>query len=190
MAFEKGSAVKASHDYFRATYGERTWERVLETLTADERALTRDVEKVTWYPVETDGKVFRALVDVQFGGDRTRAGREFWIGGRKQADTMLEGLFSVFARFVSPEAAFKRSGSILSSIYQGVTAGSTLADGGNAGTLVIEGLGQLTYISPWIGGWIERALERFGATEAHVVERTWEAGQNASDELIFELRWS
>ncbi|TLM72095.1 MAG: hypothetical protein FDZ70_08705 [Actinobacteria bacterium] len=189
MVTEKGTAAKDSHAWFRRTYGEQVWAQVLERLEPDERALTENVANEPHYPVRVDGRVFSAVVDIALGGDRARAERDLRRGGSELADVMLDGVFSIFARFVSPQQAFSRAGSIVTSVYSGVTHETTAREDGKGGLLVIRGLGELTYLSPWMCGWMERAIQRFGAKTASVRERTWDRGEDSSDALEFDLAW-
>jgi hypothetical protein len=109
--------------------------------------------------------------------------------GARQADEMLDGVFSVFARYISPTQAFSRAGSIISSAYTGVTHTTESSPDGKGGTLRMRGFAELTYGAASIAGWIERALIRFGAKEAKVVERNYAAGCFSADELVFDLTW-
>jgi hypothetical protein len=102
---------------------------------------------------------------------------------------MLDGVFSVFSRFVSPAQALRRAPSILASVYRGASAHSELAPSGCGGRLTIEGLGDYDYVSPWICGWMERAIERFGGSDPSVRERSWDAGGDSSGSLVFDARW-
>lgn len=186
----KSVVAKAGHDYMRATWGSDVWSRVLDALSPDESALVRSIGGTPQFPVAVDGKVFEALVALQFQGSRRLAEVELRKGGAAQADAMLDGLFSIFARFVSPQQAFNRAGSIITSVYSsGVTSKTEAATVGKGGAIHILGLGESSFISPWQCGWIERAVVRFGGSGAHVTERTWESGDNASDELVYDVRW-
>jgi hypothetical protein len=186
----KNTVVQTAYEYLRSTYGETQWTKVLEKLSDEDRALVEHADKAGSFPVATDGRVLAAFVDVQFAGSRTRAASELRKGGVSQADAMLDGMFSVFARFVSPQQAFNRAGSIITSVYSSdITARTELAENGNGGAIHIMGMGESSYVSPWQCGWMERALERFGGQNAKVTERSWDAGQSASDHLIYDVSW-
>ena len=49
---------------------------------------------------------------------------------------------------------------------------------------------SLTYAGPRLAGWAESALEKVGARDVRVRERSWDAGAIASDEITLVLRWS
>jgi hypothetical protein len=186
----KAAVAKAGHDYMRAAYGEAVWDSVLEMLPAEDSALVRTIDTVAHFPVAADGRVFAALVHVRFGDDRSVAEAQLRQGGASQADAMLDGLFSIFARFVSPQQAFARAGSIITSVYSdGVGSSTEIVPGGKGGAIHILGLGESSFVSPWQCGWIERAVERFGGRDPRVTERSWEAGLDASPELVYDVRW-
>ncbi len=186
----KSTVASAGHDYMRATFGHDVWSRMLDTLTPDEAEIVRTISSRPYFPVAVDGKVFEALVAEKFHGSRRMTETELRKGGAAQADAMLDGLFSIFARFVSPKQAFSRAGSIITSVYAGgVTSRTEPAVDGKGGAIHILGLGESAYVSPWQCGWIERAIVRFGGSGARVTERSWESGQSASDELIYDVRW-
>jgi hypothetical protein len=188
-AFAKGSVVAAGHDFMRDTYGIDTWDRILGTLSDDDRALVANARSTALFPVAVDGRVFSALVAERFEGNRFVAERELRRGGAAQADAMLNGVFSVFARLGTPQQLFGRAGSLISSVYKGVSSDTEASEDGSGGTIHIRGLGDSRYIAPWQCGWIERALGRFGSASPHVTERSWTSGLDSSDHLEYEVRF-
>ncbi|TLM73621.1 MAG: hypothetical protein FDZ70_07630 [Actinobacteria bacterium] len=183
----KGTIAKAGHDHIRLRFGEDVWERALRSLSDDERAVVLNVSKSTQYPIAIDGKIFAFVCRDRFAGDARRMGEAMREMGRAQADDMLDGVFSIFARFVSPSQAFARAGSIISSSYTGVTYETVPDPSGKGGVLTMRGFADLTYGAASISGWIERAITRFGAQRARVTERHYESGVVASDEFVFDL---
>ncbi len=187
----KGSVAKAGHDNIRKVVGEQAWDRVTKALSPDEKEYVDHVDKLTEYPLLVDGRIFELLCEYECGGHHRSMEPLLRRAAAGQADDMLDGVFSIFARFISPQQAFSRAGSIIAASYVGpVTAETHKRPDGKGGKIVLRGLGELTFAGPWLSGWMERALIRFGATEARVRERTWEAGAPASDELIYELEWA
>jgi hypothetical protein len=186
----KRAVVVAGHEYIRAAYGHDTWERILAHLPPHERELLHPHEAPLDFPVEVDGRVFEALVNVHFGGSRMLAEADLRAGGAVQADVMLDGGFAVFDRFESPQQAFARSGSLIASVYDGVVAQTEHSADGRGGTIRILGLEDSPYIAPWQCGWIERALSRFGAPAPCVTERSWEAGLVTAPELVYDVTWA
>lgn len=184
----KFGVADVRHAYIKQMLGQDAWERTVARLTPEERAIVERGEG-GMAPAIVEGRLLVALVDTAFKSDRFAAERFLRTGGASQADSMLDGVFSIFARFASPQQALKRGPSIFSSVYSGTSASSIIHDGAKSGALTVSGLGEYTYVAPWLSGWMERALERFGAMRPQVRERAWEAGHNASDELVFEVRW-
>ena len=185
----KGSVVTAGWEDMRGAYGDEAWQRVLDHLTDEDRELVAAARYTARFPVAVDGRVFEALVATKFEGNRLIAERELRRGGGAQADAMLNGIFSVFARIASPRLAFKRAGSIISSVYDG-TSSVTEEDADESGGIVhLHGLGESTFIAPWQCGWIEGALKHFGAASPRVTEESWEAGLDASDHLKYRVRF-
>lgn len=186
----KGTVVRAGHDYMRQRCTFEEWEQVLSLLPDESRTLVAHSDKTLQFPVSVDGQVFAAFARVHCGGDLGFAERELRMGGASQADAMLAGVFSVFARMVSPQAAFSKAGSIITSVYTGVTHETELSAHGRGGLIKLKGLGESSYVAPWQCGWMERALIHFKATNPRVIERSWAAGSVASDELVYEVDWA
>lgn len=183
----KGSVVTAAYDYLRAAYGDEVWKRTLCRLSPDDQDLVKASARTLLYPVATDGRVLAAFVAEQFEGNRMIAERELRRGGASQADVMLRGVFSVFARLASPKAAFSRAGSIITSVYTEVTSDTEPRADDTGGIIRIRGLGESSFVAPWQCGWMERALVHFGSTSPRVIEQHWQAGREASDELVYEV---
>ncbi len=185
----KGSIARSGHAHIRQTFGEDVWVRALASLTDEERSHVTNASRATSYPIAVDGKIFTFICEELFGGDCAQMERSMRAMGARQADEMLDGVFSVFARFVSPTQAFSRAGSIIASAYTGVTHATKLRADGRGGTLRMTGFSELPHGAASIAGWIERALTHFGAKDARVVERNYAAGRIAADELVFDLSW-
>lgn len=188
-AFEKGSSLKSSFQAVQAVLGDEQWQQVVDALDPQDRDVVLAPEKVHLVPTALTGRFYSALHRVAGSGDRQRTAYLLRMAGRRDADDMLDGVFSVFARFISPDQAFSRAGGMISSIYSGVTAQTTKNEGRPGGTLSLTGLDDEPFAACVIGGWIERAIERFGARNPTVIERNWAAGRDAAETLIFELSW-
>lgn len=187
----KGSVAKAGHDQVRGVFGEAAWAAAIGELTRDEREYVDNVAKLAHYPLIIDGRIFELLCEHECGGSTRSMEPPLRRAAAGQADAMLDGVFSIFSRFVSPVQAFSRAGSIIAASYTGpVSAETHKRPDGNGGEIVLRGLEELTFAGPWLSGWMERALIRFGASEARVSERTWRAGSSASNELVYDLEWA
>lgn len=184
----KMAVAKVRHDYIRRTLGEDAWHQATSLLPEEERSILETGE-AGMAPASVEGRLMTALSSASFGNDRAAFESYLRAGGKSQADAMLEGIFSVFARFASPQQAIKRAPSIFSSVYTGTSAESDVNAETKTGRLIVRGLGEYTFVSPWLSGWMERAIERFGGGDPVVRERSWEQGHNGSDELVFEVRW-
>ncbi len=186
----KFKVADVRHAYFRRTLGDESWDAVVSRLTPEERSIVANGDERGMAPALLEGKLMTTLVEVALGNDRLAAERFLRTGGASQADAMLDGIFSVFARFSSPQQALKRAPSIFASVYEGTSCSSGMNPDDRSGILRVGGLGEYTFVAPWLCGWMERALERFGGTSPRVAERAWESGQNGSDDLVFEAGWS
>jgi hypothetical protein len=187
--FEKASGAKSTFEAIRSELGEADWLRVMDSLDPDVRSAIEFPEAHTMLPTSITGQLLLTINVVVCLRDRVGTHRLLSAAGRRDADKMMEGILSIFARFVSAEQAFKRSGSLMSSVYKGVHAEAIPHADKPGGTLVIEGLGDQPFAAAFLGGWIERAVERFGARKVSVIERAWESGNIASDRLEFVLDW-
>jgi hypothetical protein len=188
-AFEKGSSLKSNYAAVRAELGSAEWNRVLDALDPEDREIVLAPETHLLVPTAVTGRLYTSVHRIACGGDRARTEQLLRSAGGRAADDMLEGAFSVFARFVSPQQAFKRAGGIVSSVFSGVESQTITHDAGNGGQLSLSGFDDYPYAACLIGGWIERALVRFGARSGSVVERAWEAGRDRTPTLVFDISW-
>lgn len=189
MALIKASSVRAGHVAMRRQFGDAAFSEAVSRLSEDDQAAIRTLDHSAMYPLAVDGRLELQLVEIACGGSRSLAERAFREAAGIQADGMLDGVFSVFARFVSPKQAFDKAGTILASVYTGVSSETKAAEDGTGGLIIIRGLGELPYARPWLSGWMEHALVRFGAKMPRVNERSWQSGKTGSDELVFEVTW-
>lgn len=188
-ALIKASSVRDGHRAMRQRFGDEAFDRAIASLDYEDQVVIKALDRSTMYPLEIDGRLQQQLVDIACGGSRSCAENAFREAAGLQAEAMLDGVFSVFARFVSPAQAFARGGTIIASAYQGVTSETTAAQGATGGTIRIQGLAELTYAAPWLCGWMEQALLRFGAKRSRVTEKSWLEGTLGSDDLLFTVEW-
>lgn len=185
----KQSVADVRHEYIKERIGAVAWLEALNKLSPEEREIVAKGDEQGMCPAYVAGNLMGAIVETHFHGSRHAAEQFLFEGGRAQADKMLDGLFSVFARFVSPKQALDRAPSIISSVYTGTDPSSRIDEDGMGGALTIAGLEEYEYVAPWLSGWMQRAIERFGGDSPTVIERNWASGQTRSDELVFEARW-
>lgn len=186
-AMLSGSTARFRHRYLREELGERAWEAALNQLTDNEREQIALSEHGSRLFTSTEGRLVDTLVTHRFGPDRMSAETFLRRGGGMQADEMLDGVFKVFARFVTPDQAVARGPAILGAAYSGIDV--TVDSRDHSGTLTIAGLGDYPYAAPWICGWMEHAIERFGGAKAHVDEKSWLGGSKVATRLEFAIRW-
>lgn len=184
----KQSVADVRHGYVRSMVGGGVWHEALSHLTEHERSVLNEGDASGMCPTGLAGRFMGDVVGLACA-DREEVERFLREGGAAQADAMLDGVFSVFSRFVSPAQALKRAPSILAAVYKGTSADSLVAASGRGGRLTIEGLDDYDYVSPWICGWMERAIERFGGSGASVRERSWDGGAVSSGKLVFDASW-
>jgi hypothetical protein len=183
-----GEVAATAYAHMRRTWGADVWTRVLARLTPEESALVSRVSPGVSLPITVDGHVYEALVAEAFGGDLAVAERELRKAGAEQAAPSLRRVVGPFGVFLTPKQAFARAGDIVTDIYSG-TRSTTEPVLGNGGVIRIFGLREACYAAPWQCGWMEGALTMFGATGAHVTERSWQKGRIASDELVYDVTW-
>jgi hypothetical protein len=186
----KGSALKSSIDYIRSTYGEATWSAVLSHLNEEQRSQVAHIMGGSLFPVTLAGAIFTAFVALELKGDLRSAESALRKMGRHAADEQLGGVYSLFVRFTTPEKALARIAGVVQGLYEGATTELIYVEGEKRGTVHIRGLGDFPYAAPRLCGWAERALERSGGKAVRAVERSWTAGQIASDDLIFDVVWA
>jgi hypothetical protein len=170
----KGTAVLPNLAWIKSTYGESVWEQILARLTDEEREQVRFISGAGTYPVTLLSAVNGAFVDIACRGDRNSAGTAFRKMGHHIAEDNLGGIYSLFVRFASPEKVLGKIPSIVSTMYTGVTADHQESADGHGSTVHIRGLGELTYAGPRLCGWAEAALEKVGAKDVRVSERSWD----------------
>src|SRR5690606_34590838 len=58
------------------------------------------------------------------------------------------------------------------------------------GRIIVSGLGGIAFMAPVAEGWLTRAYEWVGTREIEVIEQSWREGRDASDRLVFSVRWA
>lgn len=184
----KGVVAQSAFDYVKETHGSEKWDAILARLAdADRIAVTAGGN----VPLEAMGHFNEAFVDVVCGGSRMKAQEEFRAMGAKSADKLLtgNGIFSIFARFVTPKQVLARADSVIKTAYPGVDVSVEVNRDEGGGIITMRGMGGFPYGSQRVVGWLLRGLEIVGGTNAKVAERNWDAGRIDSDTYEIVVIW-
>lgn len=184
----KGVVAQSTFDYVKEVHGQTAWDSVLERLPdADRIAVTAGGN----VPLESMGRFNEAFVEAICGGSRLRAQDEFRKMGARSAEKLLtgNGIFSIFARLVSPKAVLGRAESVIKTAYPGVDVEVRLDPDESGGVIKMHGMSGYPYGSQRVVGWLLRGLEIVGGKNAKVAERNWDAGKTDSDTYEIVVSW-
>ncbi len=184
----KGVVAQSTFDYIKEKHGAAVWERCLTHLSEDDRiAVTAGVN----VPLAVMGRFNEAFVAVVCGGSKTMAVRVFREMGAKSADKLLlgNGIFSIFARFVTPKQVLKRAETVIKTAYPGASVEVQINAAEDGGLIKIHGMSGYPYGSQRIVGWLLRGIEIVGGANARVTERNWDAGRIDSETYELEVGW-
>lgn len=186
--FLKSVVAASTVDYVKRVHGEHVWNACMEQLDLNDRVAMSAGGNV---PIETVGRFNLVFVDVACAGSRVRGQEEFRRMGAASAEKLLtgNGIFSFFAKFVSPKQVMVRAKSILETAYPGIDATVDMNAEQDGGIVTIRGVRGYAYGSQRIVGWLLRGLEIVGGRNAQVRERSWDAGNIDPDTYIIDLRW-
>ncbi len=184
----KGVVAQSAFDYVKEAHGMPVWDAVIARLSDSDRIAVTAGGNV---PLEAMGRFNEAFVEEACGGSRTRAQEEFRRMGAKSADKLLtgNGIFSIFARFVTPKQVLARADSVIKTAYPGVSVTTELAADESGGVIRMTGMAGYPYGSQRVVGWLLRGLEIVGGTNARVTERNWDAGRIDSDVYEIVVSW-
>lgn len=184
----KGVVAQSTFDYVREAHGSAVWEQILTHLSESDRVAVTAGGNV---PLEAMGHFNEALVTEVCSGSRQCAQDEFRKMGAKSADKLLTsgGIFSLFARFVTPKQVFSRAESVIKTAYPGVVVDVELNAQHSGGIIRLHGMSGYPYGSQRIVGWLLRGLEIVGGRNPRVTERNWDAGRIDSDVYELVLSW-
>jgi hypothetical protein len=184
----KGIVAQSAFEYVKEAQGQSVWSAVLERLSDADRVAVSAGGNV---PLAAMGRFNVAFVEVACGGSRTRAQDEFRRMGAKSAEKLLlgNGIFSIFARFVSPKQVLARAENVIKTAYPGVAVDVVLSADEAGGVITMHGMSGYPYGSQRVVGWLLRGLEIVGGKDARVAERNWEAGRIDSDTYEIDVAW-
>mgnify|MGYP001056117437 CR=1 FL=1 len=184
----KGVVAQSTFDHIKQKHGPDAWDRCIARLSDSDRLTVNAGVNV---PLDVMGRFNEALVTEVCGGSRSLAAQEFRDIGAASADKLLlgNGIFSVFARFVSPKQVLKRAETVIKTAYPGSTVEVNISSSEEGGVILIHGMAGFPYGSQRIVGWLLRGIEIVGGTNARVTERNWDAGKIDSETYELTLSW-
>ncbi len=184
----KGVVASSAFDYVKEVHGLSAWQQCLNMLAETDRVAVTAGGNV---PLESMGRFNEAFVAVVCSGSRECAQSEFRRMGAKSAEKLLtgNGIFSIFARFVSPKQVLARAENVIKTAYPGVGVEVRLAPDEGGGTILLHGMSGYPYGSQRVVGWLLRGLEIVGGKNARVAERNWDAGRIDSDTYEIVCSW-
>lgn len=156
----KGTTVLTVGKFVRNRFGDEAFERWLEGLPAEARALHGGtVVPSGWYPsgpalVQPTGRV----CDLFFGGDPKGA----WECGRFSAEEGLKGVYKIFLVVGTPAFIIKKASALMPQLYRPSVI-TVVEQTANSVTLHVTKFPDAhAVLDSRIGGWMERALEISG----------------------------
>lgn len=184
----KGVVAQSTFEYVKQAHGDLAWDNIVSKLSDADRVAVNAGGNV---PLHSMGAFNTAFVDVVCAGSRQRAESEFRKMGAKSAEKLLtgNGIFSIFARFVSPKQVLARAENVIKTAYPGARVEVQLAADESGGTIKLYGMSGYPYGSQRLVGWLLRGLEIVGGTNARVSEANWDAGRIDSDTYDVKLSW-
>lgn len=184
----KGVVASSAFEYVKDVHGADVWQKCLDRLSEQDRIAVTAGGNV---PLESMGHFNEAFVAVACSGSRQCAQDEFRRMGAKSAEKLLtgNGIFSIFARFVSPKQVLARAENVIKTAYPGVRVEVRLAPDESGGTILLHGMSGYPYGSQRLVGWLLRGLEIVGGRNARVSERNWDSGSIDSDTYEIECAW-
>lgn len=171
----KSVIAQSTLDYVKDAHGDAVWQQILGRMSESSRVAVASGGNV---PLAAMGEFNEAFVEVVCSGSKQCASEQFRRMGMKSAEKLLQGngIFSIFARFVSPKQVLSRAEKVIKSAYPGATCETVLDADEGGGLIRIHGMSGYPYGSQRIVGWLLRGLEIVGGRNAKVVERNWDAG--------------
>lgn len=110
----KGLIVHARVEFVKEHFGDEAWNRVLESMSAEDRQILGDtIVTAKWYPFEVGERLDRAIVDILGGGDEGI----FEDIGVKSAQRSLLKVHKSFLKPGDPQAFMNKSDMIYKFYY-------------------------------------------------------------------------
>jgi hypothetical protein len=181
----KGVVLHARKEFVRDHFGEDSWGKVLDTLSAEDRQiLSENLLTARWYPFKVGEHLDRAIVDVLGDGSN----RIFEEIGIKSAQRNLTKEHRTFLTPGDPQAFMKKAG-IIYKFYYDKGRREYEATGPTSG--VITTYDAETYSVPdclTVLGWYKEALKMCGAAAVRAYEEQCRAKGGSCCRYIFEWK--
>ncbi|HET6335359.1 MAG TPA: hypothetical protein VFG30_19170 [Polyangiales bacterium] len=183
MAKFKGTVFESTRMFTVQTFGEDAVERVLAELDPSERDLLRDVQAISWYPVEPILHYMHALDRVYGQGDLGVCIK----AGHYSAGWSMNTVLKVFLRFRSPVWLVDRATSVWNRYHDtGKWHVQTLTSERMLGELRDFAVRDPAFCAR-LCGWLQGAIELTGGDRATVTEVR--CMNRNDDHCAFALEW-
>lgn len=184
----KSVVAQSTIDHVRSESGPGVWDAIMAKLSESDRIAVSAGGNV---PLKTMGAFNEAYVEIVCRGSRSQAAEQFKIMGAKSAEKLLlgNGIFSIFARLVTPKQVLNRAENVIKTAYPGAVVDVELNSTESGGVIYIHGMEGYPYGSQRLVGWLLRGIEIVGGRNARVRERNWDAGLIDSDTYEVEVSW-
>jgi hypothetical protein len=184
----KGTGIRSSCDFISQRHGAATLSAIVARLPEDLREIWPNPLHSAWYPARFHGAVWTGLAR-EVGGDHAALTSLFQELGRYIADDNLSNVYRAMLASESPDTLLGITPRLWYTYFDGIRVVAEREAGMPRGTMTVEGLVEVAYMAPVSMGWLTRAFERAGARTIEILERNWMEGREASDRLVFDVRW-
>jgi hypothetical protein len=186
----KGTGIRSSLEYIAERYGVEALSSIISGLPEELRDVLPNLRSSGWYPARFHGEVWTALARDFIGPDRGEQARHFHALGRHVAGDHLSSVYSVLISLAWPDTLLSLTPRLWSTYFDGVRVEVQRDPEARRGAVTVSGLGDVAFLAPVSEGWLTRAYEMTGARMVEVVEESWLSGLDASDRLVFDVRWA
>ncbi len=104
MSKVKGTKIRSKTDFLKSQYGDAVSDRVLASMSADDRSLLGFLVDLGWYDLELYERLVAAIVEVAGDGDETVLEQL----GRYSAEDLSQGAYNAYYRSGDPETVLSK----------------------------------------------------------------------------------
>ncbi len=182
MARAKGTTFLHDRHYIVAHYGEEGWQRVLTTLTPEDRAVIASIIAVGWYDHALQVRLIRAIRAV-FESEEPNIVKST---GRHAAEEDLTRIHRAFLRMANPAFVLEKAAEYWSRFFDTGKWHVRRVENGAEATLVGVGIVDETWCTN-ITAYVGRMFELVGAKEPRVTHARCRA--RGDEHCEFAVRW-